>query len=217
MIRAARRRNVPRLAKEVLDGARRASIREVPLAELFRATEAAQRQAEPRRRGRARREEACRRDPGRRPSRTSGRSSTSRAGRRRRARSRRPHRRRCRCRPHAAARSLAAAGARSGAARSGLVFVYADGTHFVVNQEGTTIWAGWPTTSTLEATFIYLLGPILGFVLRLRGVVSLHASVLRAREPGLCDHGTGRGGKIHHGGCPGHEPVSASSPTMSLP
>jgi hypothetical protein len=72
---------------------------------------------------------------------------------------------------------------------------YADGTQFVVDRAGTTIWAGWPTTSTLEDTFIYLLGPILGFVLRLRGVVSLHASVLEFGNQAFAIMGPGGAGK----------------------
>jgi hypothetical protein len=72
---------------------------------------------------------------------------------------------------------------------------YADGTEFVVDRGGTTIWAGWPTTSTLEDTFIYLLGPILGFVLRLRGIVSLHASVLALGNQAFAIMGPGGAGK----------------------
>jgi hypothetical protein len=76
-----------------------------------------------------------------------------------------------------------------------LLFRYADGTEFVVDRTGATIWAGWPTTSTLEATFIYLLGPILGFVLRLRGLVSLHASVLAWENQAFAIMGPGGAGK----------------------
>ena len=53
---------------------------------------------------------------------------------------------------------------------------YADGTQFVVDKAGTRVWATWPTgTLTLEDTATYLLGPVMGFVLLLRGCVSLHA------------------------------------------
>ncbi len=55
---------------------------------------------------------------------------------------------------------------------------YQDGTTFVVSQLGTQIWATWPDELTLEDTATYLLGPILGFVLRLRGTVCLHASAI---------------------------------------
>lgn len=56
--------------------------------------------------------------------------------------------------------------------------LYQDGTTFVVSRLGTQIWATWPDELTLEDTATYLLGPILGFVLRLRGTVCLHASAI---------------------------------------
>jgi len=55
---------------------------------------------------------------------------------------------------------------------------YADGTEFHLDRTGTEIWATWPEEATLEDTTTYLLGPILGFVLRLRGTVCLHASAI---------------------------------------
>ena len=55
---------------------------------------------------------------------------------------------------------------------------YSDGTEFVVDRAGTQIWAVWPEALTLEDTAIYLLGPVLSFVLRVRGVSCLHASAI---------------------------------------
>lgn len=55
---------------------------------------------------------------------------------------------------------------------------YSDGTEFLVDRRGCNVWARWPESSTLEDTATYLLGPILGFVLRLRGVTCLHASAV---------------------------------------
>lgn len=55
---------------------------------------------------------------------------------------------------------------------------YPDGTEFVVDRLGTSVWATWPDTLTIEDTATYLLGPIMGFVLLLRGTVSLHASAI---------------------------------------
>lgn len=57
-------------------------------------------------------------------------------------------------------------------------FCYADGTEFLVDQFGTEIWAEWCEPLTLEDTTTYLLGPIMGFVMLLRGVVCLHASAI---------------------------------------
>jgi hypothetical protein len=57
-------------------------------------------------------------------------------------------------------------------------FDYSDGTVIVVSAQGNRIWATWPDSATVEDTATYLLGPILGFVLRLRGVTCLHASAV---------------------------------------
>ncbi len=56
--------------------------------------------------------------------------------------------------------------------------LYSDGHEFFVNRRGTEVWARWPGSSTIEDAAIYLLGPILGFVLRLRGTTCLHASAV---------------------------------------
>lgn len=55
---------------------------------------------------------------------------------------------------------------------------YADGTEFVFNRQCTQIWATWPDSLTLEDTAIYLLGPVLGILLYLRGITCLHASAV---------------------------------------
>jgi hypothetical protein len=55
---------------------------------------------------------------------------------------------------------------------------FCDGTQFWLNSNGTHLWAIWPQALSLENTLGYLLGPVLGFLLRLRGVVCLHASAV---------------------------------------
>jgi hypothetical protein len=57
-------------------------------------------------------------------------------------------------------------------------FRYGDGTEFWIDRAGAEIHASWPDASTLEDTSIYLLGPVLGFALRLRGIPCLHASAV---------------------------------------
>ena len=57
-------------------------------------------------------------------------------------------------------------------------FTYADQTEFIVDQAGSEIWTTWREPLTLEDTATYLLGPVLGFVLLLRGLVCLHASAI---------------------------------------
>ena len=52
-----------------------------------------------------------------------------------------------------------------------------DGTaQFVCDRQATVVWGNWQEPFVLEDAALYLLGPILGFMLRLRGVTCLHAS-----------------------------------------
>lgn len=55
---------------------------------------------------------------------------------------------------------------------------YLDGTVIFVDAAGREVWATIPEGATAEDTATYLLGPTLGFVLRLRGVTCLHASAV---------------------------------------
>ncbi|MGE3949105.1 MAG: hypothetical protein AB7H86_20710 [Blastocatellales bacterium] len=55
---------------------------------------------------------------------------------------------------------------------------YLDGTTFIVDRLGTGVWATWQQPFTIEDTATYLLGPVLGFILRLKGITCLHASVI---------------------------------------
>lgn len=73
--------------------------------------------------------------------------------------------------------------------------LYADGTEFFVDSRGREVWALWPATSTLEDTFIYLLGPVLGFVLRLRGITCLHASAVAIGQRAIALAGPAEAGK----------------------
>jgi hypothetical protein len=59
-----------------------------------------------------------------------------------------------------------------------LYLTYYDGTQFWMNSEGTELWAQWPDSLTIEDAATYLLGPVLGLLLRLRGVTCLHASAV---------------------------------------
>lgn len=72
---------------------------------------------------------------------------------------------------------------------------YQDKTTFVVSRSGTKIWATWPDDLTVEDTATYLLGPILGFVLRLRGTVCLHASAIAIGNRVVVLVGTAGAGK----------------------
>jgi hypothetical protein len=57
-------------------------------------------------------------------------------------------------------------------------FFYGDHVRFAVERQGREVWGDWPESYTLEDACTYLLGPVLGFVLRLRGVTCLHASAV---------------------------------------
>ncbi len=73
---------------------------------------------------------------------------------------------------------------------------YADGTQFLLDKSGTNIWATWPSeTLTLEDTATYLLGPVMGFVLLLRGCVALHASAVAVGNRAVALVGPARSGK----------------------
>jgi len=55
---------------------------------------------------------------------------------------------------------------------------YSDGPRFAVDPQGRKIVADWPPGYSLEDVATYLSGPVLAFVLRLRGLVCLHASAV---------------------------------------
>jgi hypothetical protein len=55
---------------------------------------------------------------------------------------------------------------------------YASGMQFWLDRRGREIWASWPETSSLNDAATYLLGPVLGVLLRLRGIVCIHASAI---------------------------------------
>src|SRR4029077_19399232 len=55
---------------------------------------------------------------------------------------------------------------------------YFDGMRFWLDREGKNIGAHWPAQSSVEDAATYLLGPVLGLLLRLRGATCLHASAV---------------------------------------
>ena len=72
---------------------------------------------------------------------------------------------------------------------------YIDGTRFWLDRAGTSVWATWPETSSFEDTATYLLGPVLGILLRLRGVTCLHASAVAIGEAAVALVGVEGSGK----------------------
>jgi hypothetical protein len=59
---------------------------------------------------------------------------------------------------------------------------YVDGVRFWLDRDGTSVWCAWPDNLTIADAAVYLLGPVLGFLLRLRGVTCLHASAVAFRD-----------------------------------
>jgi len=56
---------------------------------------------------------------------------------------------------------------------------YGDGARFVIDNAGTRLWAAWSPPLIIDDLAIYLRGSVMGFVLRRRGITSLHASAVR--------------------------------------
>lgn len=73
------------------------------------------------------------------------------------------------------------------------VFAYADGTRFRIEDRGRRIITTWQSTAEDMAT--YLLGPVLAFVLRLRGTLALHASAVIVGAGALLFAGAAGAGK----------------------
>ncbi len=55
---------------------------------------------------------------------------------------------------------------------------YWDGSEFLVDRAGTRVWARWPANLPIGEIEICLFGPVVGFVLHLRGTPCLHASAV---------------------------------------
>jgi len=116
---------------------------------------------------------------------------------------------------------------------SGYRFAYADGSEFLIDADGSAVRCRWHESSTIEDLAIYLVGPVLGLLLRLRGVVPVHASAVEIGGRAILFAGEAEAGKsttaaafaslghglisddvvpIHDGGhqilaCPGHPRV----------
>lgn len=55
---------------------------------------------------------------------------------------------------------------------------YSNGMQFWLDREGRDVWVTWPDSCSFEDVATYLLGPVMGVLLRLRGTVCLHASAV---------------------------------------
>jgi len=55
---------------------------------------------------------------------------------------------------------------------------YWDSSEFLVDRAGSRVWARWPASLPIGEILVCLFGPIIGFVLHLRGTPCLHASAV---------------------------------------
>ena len=74
-------------------------------------------------------------------------------------------------------------------------FHYADGTEFLIGPGGREVWCTRPAEVSPEEAAVYLRGPILGMVLRLRGIVCLHASTVAIGSSAVAFVGSAGAGK----------------------
>lgn len=74
-------------------------------------------------------------------------------------------------------------------------FLYADSTQFVISGDGRIVRGSWPPKLTIDDAATYLLGPIIGFLLRLRGIPCLHASAVALADKALAFVGPPGAGK----------------------
>ena len=68
-------------------------------------------------------------------------------------------------------------------------------SEFFVDRQGRAVWATWPDSLTLEDAAIYLLGPVLGLVLRLADITCLHASAVTVGDRAIAFVGPPNAGK----------------------
>ena len=74
-------------------------------------------------------------------------------------------------------------------------FLYSDGITFDISSDGENVRGSWPAKMSLEDALTYLLGPVFGFILRLRGFTALHASAAVINGYAVAFVGGGGAGK----------------------
>ena len=72
---------------------------------------------------------------------------------------------------------------------------YEDGVEFWFEEKGERVWGYWPESLALGDAVSYLLGPVFGLMMRLRGVVCLHASAVAMNEQAVLFMGESGSGK----------------------
>lgn len=79
--------------------------------------------------------------------------------------------------------------------KSYIRFQYTEGADFIFEKDATQIWGVWLGNLTVEDVLVYLLGPVMGFVLRQRGLTCLHASAVAVKNRAIVFVGAAGAGK----------------------
>ena len=74
-------------------------------------------------------------------------------------------------------------------------FHYAEGVDFIINKATTKVWCSWVKDLAISYVTLYFLNPILGFILRQRGISCLHASCVAVEEKAFAILGPSGAGK----------------------
>lgn len=72
---------------------------------------------------------------------------------------------------------------------------YTDGTEFLIGPSGRSVLTTWGPGFSFEDAVVYLLGPVLGILLRIRERTCLHASVVAVDDRAVAFVGPGGAGK----------------------
>ena len=76
-----------------------------------------------------------------------------------------------------------------------LALDYAEGIRFHVTTDGRQVWSDWDAPLTVADAMTFLIGPVLGYALRRRGLLALHASCARFGDVAVAFVGPGGAGK----------------------
>src|ERR1700680_3484028 len=74
-------------------------------------------------------------------------------------------------------------------------FFFGSGARFAVRCDGREIWADGPEDYAVEELATYLVGPVMGFVLRLNGMLPLHACAVAVEDRAIALLGSQGAGK----------------------
>ena len=74
-------------------------------------------------------------------------------------------------------------------------FFYSSGARFAVRRDGREIWTEWPQGYSVQDLATYLVGPVMGFVLRLWGILPLHACAIAVEDRAIALVGSQGAGK----------------------